>query len=1723
MNSKELLIRRGTNEEHSRFTGEIGEITLDTTNYRVVLHDGITIGGHPIAREDHKHNVDDITSLGEMAKVDDAIADTRRYVRQNGEWVEKPKPPFSEINRITNEISGIEEIVNNFETHTHEVSEIEDFGSMAAVFDVMPNIVDPDMQYVRRNNSWFEPTGGSYWKDENDRLTELENTIESWITHNHTLDDITDSGTMANVDVPPNDGMSYGRKYDDFYGYNRWAPVESFNITDLKDFYTSELEGKAGWFLTVNDDATGVHLVENVRADIMEYSLMTNGIEFVKLTGKYEDTYRALRFNYSVSTVWLDNGFRLEYQNRLFNPFTEEERDIARHSFPTTNRFYSFQSDRNGIVYPAPYELPSCIYDPFYFNSYTFYTSSVWSFHNVGMGCDGKMYYTPRGGNFTFLYDPDTEAVYFIKGDVSVTHYSTKQGPDGKLYSIHTGYVLIVDPGTQEVKSIPTPGGNHYSLTLGQDNKFYCLPNSGSNVMIIDTITQKTYNMPVVDPIGNTSYTSQTMALDGKIYGRKSAVDYSLVVDPSSQSNYVLNANDFNKEKWIDSIASKQDKIYFSPYNFEFVGVYDPKTKVLSFIESEELNKESKEVCQNKTWGIAEGPDGKFYCCPHSSRYVLIIDPNTDTTSVIDTFFPDTQKWAGIAQGPDGNMYCAPYNSEYILVIHPTTQSLSFISTLSIQTSMAAKWTDVVQGKDGLMYFIPKNSNEIMVLDTSDQSLSSWSFVSLGSGNRYFYGATVSEYNGKIYLPNWNNQYYCVIDPSTKTDYRIDVASSKTSFGAALHSDGKIYCTPFNSNQIVTISSINDDREYIDIGQTSSWNGMAIDSLGKMYCAPFNSDNILTIDLNRTDQLRVVHRTKAFKNEYAHDAINVLHEKPVYSNYPHYAGEFRDESDEFWDETILYISAENQSLTTPNIRDTSKEDNTVYMKGSIEVSSNESIFGGKSLYFNGSSRLEIPCGDLFRFPEEFTIEMWYFLPAGAPAPFLMNLNNYTDGMRIVKGGYGIHVNGSSSLYTDYGQRDVWVHFAICRDASGKIRWFEDGTEYFNYTITSTIVSNYTSNSQLLTIGGDTGGGYPFTGYLDEIRITKGVARYTEDFTPQTERFFVRPVVDRLPRDITDGDLSLGWSPSLGEKNNVKFYIDLKESLPIKNLNIHYDVNNNDLYRYTQETKFVREGRDIKKIVHKDLIKNKLLPANTLCDRIDYTANSIYTECNKDISILEDFHGVVRNFSSYAENNLVLFSGTEEESLSKYNTKSIKFDGVEGYVSVDNIDSLKFYKVDFTVEMWIRPDSSSGTRVLLDTRPLGFLFYIDGRKLTFSCNGTVIAGGDIAPPGEWYHVALVRKRDEIRLFVNGIRVADGTFSDSIDNINNFLIGKSMNESSFYKGFIDEINITRTAKYNGNFPPPTSFRQCVTWGHGGNLTYELHGYRIHVFEATEKFRCLSAGEMDIFLVGGGGGGGCAAGASGGGGGGVVFRTNLFVDVGEYTIIVGAGGARSINIGNGSGMPNASRGGDSEAFGLTALGGGFGASYYDGRSRDGGCGGGSSNYFGAAGQALQTIQIGDSGKYGFGNDGAMHSLSYTYPQLPYYNPGGGGGGAGFDAIDPADIIKTGDGGTGKYFGDIFGEQIGDNGWFAGGGGGGDHGNDLDVIPIENIGKGGIGGGGKGDGPMNNYTGESIQRGIGIPKGYPGDSNTGGGGGGAGRHGGYPSEGGNGGSGIVIIRYKV
>tara|TARA_B100000242_G_scaffold272479_1_gene225407 strand:- start:56 stop:1123 length:1068 start_codon:yes stop_codon:yes gene_type:complete len=286
-----------------------------------------------------------------------------------------------------------------------------------------------------------------------------------------------------------------------------------------------------------------------------------------------------------------------------------------------------------------------------------------------------------------------------------------------------------------------------------------------------------------------------------------------------------------------------------------------------------------------------------------------------------------------------------------------------------------------------------------------------------------------------------------------------------------------------------------------------------------------------------------------------------------------------------------------------------------------------------------------------------------------------------------------------------------------------------------------------------------------------------------------------------------------------------------------------------------------------------------------------------------------------------------------------------------------------------------------------------------------------------------------------------------------------------------------------------------------GSGGNVT-TFGIYTLHTFTSNGTFTVEGTGEIDILVVGGGGQGGLPTNNSnyggGGGAGGLVWYTGYNATAGNYSIVVGDGGAQTSS---GSGNRQGNDGADSTAFGLTAKGGGGGGGQGGedkGRAGGSGGGGGYADNGGAA-QQPSTSNTLSSGTlvHNLGNAGASGNTSP--------NGGGGGGGAGGSGYTGG----TGNGvngGLGHNMSSLLGTAVGDNGWFSGGGGGSQQAGASYVDSWGNGGQNNYGGGGRG---CRYNTATST----------PGGVNTGGGGG----AGSSAIGGRGGGSGVVIIRYET
>lgn len=98
--STQIQRRRGTTAEHSTFTGAAGELTIDTTKNTVIVHDGATAGGFPLAKESGvPSSIKDLTDVyAAMSPTDGQVL---TFDTTNG-WQAESIPTINTLNDISN-------------------------------------------------------------------------------------------------------------------------------------------------------------------------------------------------------------------------------------------------------------------------------------------------------------------------------------------------------------------------------------------------------------------------------------------------------------------------------------------------------------------------------------------------------------------------------------------------------------------------------------------------------------------------------------------------------------------------------------------------------------------------------------------------------------------------------------------------------------------------------------------------------------------------------------------------------------------------------------------------------------------------------------------------------------------------------------------------------------------------------------------------------------------------------------------------------------------------------------------------------------------------------------------------------------------------------------------------------------------------------------------------------------------------------------------------------------------------------------------------------------------------------------------------------------------------------------------------------------------------------------------------------------------------------------
>lgn len=179
-------------------------------------------------------------------------------------------------------------------------------------------------------------------------------------------------------------------------------------------------------------------------------------------------------------------------------------------------------------------------------------------------------------------------------------------------------------------------------------------------------------------------------------------------------------------------------------------------------------------------------------------------------------------------------------------------------------------------------------------------------------------------------------------------------------------------------------------------------------------------------------------------------------------------------------------------------------------RGTAQLSASQFVYGAASLYFDGNTKFDLVGSTPWTLPGDFTMEARVRFTAfkGTQMVWIFGTNGNlatSAGLSCSTGIIGFWSSGSRQITGPTLSLNTWYHIALVR-SSGVVSLYVDGVSVGTPYAYATSVS--VGTAFIADLGNNTSGTtYTFVGYLDELRFTKGVARYTANFTPAAQAFY----------------------------------------------------------------------------------------------------------------------------------------------------------------------------------------------------------------------------------------------------------------------------------------------------------------------------------------------------------------------------------------------------------------------------------------------------------------------------------------------------------------------------------------------------------------------------------------------------------------------------------------
>ena len=200
---------------------------------------------------------------------------------------------------------------------------------------------------------------------------------------------------------------------------------------------------------------------------------------------------------------------------------------------------------------------------------------------------------------------------------------------------------------------------------------------------------------------------------------------------------------------------------------------------------------------------------------------------------------------------------------------------------------------------------------------------------------------------------------------------------------------------------------------------------------------------------------------------------------------------------------LLHGNGTNGSTT---ITDSSPSPKT--LSSTAINSTTEKKYGTASLFFNSTSIVLPQSPDLNFGTQDFTIETFILPTSVAGTHNIFSARNASSNglsFRVASSKLDFFIDnagtGLITVATTLVANASWYHVALTRQGNVFKIWLNGNNDATSGTITASMTS-----SQAANIGQRPATAEYFAGYMDEFRITIGIARYQNTFIPPTAQF-----------------------------------------------------------------------------------------------------------------------------------------------------------------------------------------------------------------------------------------------------------------------------------------------------------------------------------------------------------------------------------------------------------------------------------------------------------------------------------------------------------------------------------------------------------------------------------------------------------------------------------------